>query len=57
MLGRSGAFDDRLEHEGETAQCEKWIGRVWVHADPILGPTGVDGPTRAAVLAARAARH
>lgn len=53
----SGAFDDRLEHEGETAQCEKWIGRVWVHADPILGPTGVDGPTRAAVLAARAAKH
>ena len=36
----SGAFDERLEHEGEAPAAEKWIGRVWVHARPISGETG-----------------
>jgi hypothetical protein len=36
----SGQFDERLEHEGEAPRAEKWIGRIWVHARPIIGETG-----------------
>ncbi len=36
----SGQFDERMEHEGEAPRAEKWIGRIWVHARPIIGETG-----------------
>ena len=36
----SGQFDERMEHEGEAPGAEKWIGRIWVHARPIIGETG-----------------
>ena len=35
-----GKFDERMEHEGEAPRAEKWIGRIWVHARPIIGETG-----------------
>jgi hypothetical protein len=44
-----GAFDDRLEHEGEVCGEEKWIGRVWVHQRPIRGANGVAPRTIAAL--------
>ena len=48
----AGAFDDRLEHEGEAPAAEKWIGRVWVHEAAITGATGCPAATRDAVRGA-----
>jgi hypothetical protein len=38
---RDGNFDDRLEHEGCPALDEKWIARIWRHANPVLPPYGL----------------
>ena len=50
----AGAFDERLEHEGEASSEEKWIGRIWVHAKPISGATGCPPGTVAALAGRRA---
>lgn len=54
----NGVFDDRLEHEGRPLQAdaassprEKWIARVWVHADPVPPPYGLEPATLAALQA------
>lgn len=39
-----GEFDERVEHEGCRAEDEKWIARIWRHADRVPPPYGlVDG--------------
>ena len=37
----AGAFDGRTEHEGETAQEEKWIARIWRHQYRVPPPYGL----------------
>jgi len=37
----AGDFDDRVEHEGAEALDEKWIVRVWVHANEVKKPYGL----------------
>lgn len=36
-----GVFDERVEHEGTEAFEDKWIVRVWVHADKVEMPYGM----------------
>lgn len=36
-----GLFDERTEHEGCAAVDEKWIARVWRHADRVPPPFGL----------------
>jgi hypothetical protein len=38
---RTGAFDERLEHEGEQPNEEKWISRIWVHEANVPVPFGL----------------
>ena len=37
-----GTFDERTEHEGCPAVDEKWIARIWRHADRVPPPFGLD---------------
>ena len=37
----AGVFDERVEHEGTEAFEDKWIVRVWVHADRVKLPYGM----------------
>ena len=37
----AGAFDERLEHEGELTSEEKWISRIWVHEANVPVPFGL----------------
>ena len=37
----AGAFDERTEHEGRPAVDEKWIARIWRHADRVPPPFGL----------------
>ena len=36
-----GTFDERVEHEGMEAGTEKWICRIWRHADVVPPPFGL----------------
>mmetsp|Transcript_8805 Transcript_8805/g.32461 ORF Transcript_8805/g.32461 Transcript_8805/m.32461 type:complete len:359 (-) Transcript_8805:835-1911(-) len=37
----AGEFDERTEHEGETAVQEKWICRIWKHQNQVNPPMGL----------------
>jgi len=37
----TGEFDERVEHEGCEAMDEKWIVRIWRHADRVSPPFGL----------------
>jgi len=37
----NGIFDERTEHEGCLAVDEKWIARIWRHADRVPPPFGL----------------
>ena len=37
----SGNFDERTEHEGCPAIDEKWIARIWRHANRVPPPFGL----------------
>ena len=36
-----GRFDERVEHEGMETTEEKWICRIWRHADAVRPPFGL----------------
>ena len=38
---RTGRFDERVEHEGMETTEEKWICRIWRHADAVRPPFGL----------------
>jgi hypothetical protein len=38
---QNGMFDERTEHEGCPAVDEKWIARIWRHADRVNPPFGL----------------
>ena len=38
---KNGMFDERTEHEGCPAVDEKWIARIWRHADRVPPPFGL----------------
>lgn len=38
---QNGMFDERTEHEGRPAVDEKWIARIWRHADRVNPPFGL----------------
>ena len=37
----AGEFDERLEHEGEPGEAEKWLVRIWRHKNDVSEPCGM----------------
>jgi len=38
---KEGEFDERLEHQGDMAEDEKWLVRIWRHEDRVPPPFGL----------------
>ncbi len=45
---KNGAFDERTEHEGEEADEEKWLARIWVHEHAVSTRAAPATPARLA---------
>jgi len=38
---KEGEFDDRVEHQGDMAEDEKWLVRIWRHEHRVPPPFGL----------------
>ena len=38
---KDGEFDERVEHQGDTAEDEKWLVRIWRHQERVPPPFGL----------------